>query len=105
MRRLQFAFTIAGTFGLLAGGSAFATPPSIDWTASYNGPGSYWESVTDATVQGGSLHVVGFATTSHPTQTRGYITIKYAPDGTEAWSRIYEGFVGHANESDVAQAV
>src|SRR5688572_795113 len=37
--------------------------------------------------------------------TKGYITVKYAPDGTEAWSRIYEGFVSHANESDRASAV
>jgi hypothetical protein len=105
MRKLQFAVTIAGSFALLACRNAFAAPPTIDWTASYNGPGSYWESVSDATVQGGSLHVVGFATTSSPIQTRAYITVKYAPDGSEAWSRIYEGFVGHANESDVAQAV
>src|SRR5687767_9841292 len=86
----------------LAAGTALSAPPQIDWTDSYNGPDSYWESVTDAAVGNGSLHVVGFASVD---QTRGFVTIKYAPDGTRLWSRVYEGFTGHPNNSDEARAV
>jgi FlgD Ig-like domain/Beta-propeller repeat len=102
MRQFHHGISIAVCF-CLDGAIAFATPPEIDWTASYNGPGSYWESVNDATVRAGFLYVAGFTSLSN--FTRGYITVKYSPDGTEAWSRIYEGFVGHASEADVASAV
>jgi hypothetical protein len=81
-----------------------ASPPEIAWVASHNGPGSELDGVSDATVRDGFLYVVGFVTTLDHS-TRGYITIKYAPDGTEVWSRVYEGFVGHANNSDVASSV
>ena len=83
---------------------AVASPPEIAWVASHNGPGSELDGVADATVRDGFLYVVGFVTTLDHS-TRGYVTIKYAPDGTEVWSRVYEGFVGHANNSDVASSV
>ena len=89
MRPLRLSPIIAAGFCCLAARIAPAVPPEVDWTASYNGPASYWESVNDATVRDGSLYVVGFATVEF--QRRGYITVKYAPDGAEAWSRIYEG--------------
>lgn len=93
---------IAACFCFLGATIASATPPQVQWTNSYNGPASYWESVNDATVRDGFLYVVGFATFDF--QTRGYITVKYAPDGTEAWSRIYEGLSGR-NQGNSASAV
>jgi hypothetical protein len=101
MRALHRSAVIA-VWHCVPGAIAFAGPPQIDWEAAYNGPDSYWESVNDATVRDGSLYVAGFATVSF---TRAFITIQYAPDGTEAWSRIYEGFVGHASEGDAASAI
>ncbi|MGH7726896.1 MAG: hypothetical protein ACREOU_15850 [Candidatus Eiseniibacteriota bacterium] len=100
-----FGAAVAAAFlqGTLSGTIAFAASPVIDWTSSYNGPGSELEQVRDVAVQNGFLYVVGGTTVN--VQGTGYITIKYSPDGTEAWSRIYEGFVGGANQSDVAQAV
>jgi hypothetical protein len=79
-----------------------AAPPEIEWTASYNGPASYWESIRDAAVHEGSLHVVGFATFEF--LKRGYVTVKYAPDGSEAWYRIYEGIDG-PNQSSEASSI
>jgi hypothetical protein len=84
--------------------AALAASPEISWEAAFNGPASYWDSVNDATVKDDCLYVVGFVTVEDHL-TRGYITIKYAPDGTVAWSRTYEGFGGHANNSDVGFAV
>src|SRR5688572_4366750 len=104
MRRFHFAVTIAVFLWPLAGTLALAAPPELDWTASHNGPGSELDGVNDATIRDGHLYVVGFVTTLN-SMTKGYITVKYAPDGSEAWSRIYEGFVSHANESDRASAV
>jgi hypothetical protein len=89
MRPLHLSPIIAVFLCCLVARIAPAGPPEVDWTASYNGPASYWESVNDATVRDGCLYVAGFATVEF--QRRGYITVKYAPDGTEAWSRIYEG--------------
>jgi hypothetical protein len=100
-------FPIAGSMLLLLftapGAIASTTPPSIDWTSSYNGPGSELEAVHDAAVRDGSLHVVGGATVD--IHGMGYVTVKYAPDGTVAWSRIYEGFPGGVNQDDVGKAV
>jgi hypothetical protein len=103
MGQLERRAIIAIYCFLFACQAASAAQPTIDWVAAYNGPGSYWDSVNDAMVRDGSLYVVGFATFNE-IQTRGYVTIKYAPDGSEAWSRIYEGIPG-PNQSNEASAV
>jgi uncharacterized delta-60 repeat protein len=88
---------------LLGAGSASAAAPQLAWTRSFNGPASEQEGVHDVAVRDGFLYVTGY--TSLTNFTKGYITVKYAPDGTVAWSRIYEGLVGHANNDDRAFAV
>jgi FlgD Ig-like domain/Beta-propeller repeat len=103
MRNAYLISVFVACLCLLGSKNAFSATPQLAWTASYNGPASYWEAVSDATVRDGFLYVVGFATLGD--QTRGYITIKYASDGSEVWSRIYEGFVGSPNNGDQAAAV
>lgn len=103
MLRLRYALAAAVVLALPVGSFASEALPAMDWTASYNGPGSELEAVHGVTLRDGCLYVVGATTVS--IQGTGYITVKYASDGTEAWSRTYEGFVGGTNQSDVAKAV
>ena len=49
MREFKPALIVSTWFSLAQGAAAGA--PEIEWTASYNGPGSYWESTSDAVVR------------------------------------------------------
>lgn len=103
MRRICTAVTTGVFLFLLGAGTASAVTPQLAWTRSFNGPASEQEGVHDVAVRDGFLYVTGY--TSLTNFTKGYVTVKYAPDGTVAWSRIYEGVVGHANEDDRAFAI
>jgi hypothetical protein len=103
MRRIDSAVSIVFVLCVCGGGIAFAGSPTLDWTSSYNGPGSSLEEVRDVAVRDGFLYVVG--TTTVNVQGTGFVTLKYDAHGNPLWSRIYEGFVGGANQSDAARAI
>jgi len=103
LREIHFRPILSLLLCVLSCSIAFAAPPEIDWQAAYNGPGSELDGVNDAMVRDGFLYVAGFTTVN--IQTKGYITVKYSPDGSEAWSRIYLGVAAGPNDGDRAFAV
>src|SRR5829696_8999657 len=63
------------------------------WTARYNNPGRLADAGTAITVDGaGSVYVTGY---SHGHESfitaQDYVTLKYAPDGTQIWAARFSG--------------
>lgn len=70
------------------------------WTATYNGPGNFYDIPTDIYVDGsGNVYVTGY---SYGSTTLGdYCTIKYNSSGTAQWTSRYD----YASDQDAAAIV
>jgi uncharacterized delta-60 repeat protein len=75
--------------------------PPQGWVAQHNGPGSYWDEVTDLALGDGSVYVTGFAYL--PDSNRAFATVKYDYSGRQVWARNYA--LGGTNGSAQANAV
>ena len=70
------------------------------WVARYNGPGNADDHVTSLALDAtGHVYVTGWSGSIFNTD---YVTVKYDPDGNEAWVARYNG---PGNGSDVASAL
>lgn len=68
----------------------YNTSGQQQWMARYNGPGNgFDEAKSIHMMNDGSVIVAGKTTGTSTMQD--FVTIKYNPDGTEAWSTIYNG--------------
>jgi hypothetical protein len=81
--------------------SAAAQEAQQAWVAQYNGPGSYWDEVTDLAVGEDCVVVAGFA--YMPDLNRAFATVKYDKLGNQLWARNY--LLGGTNGSAQANAV
>ena len=71
------------------------------WVAQYNGPGSYWDEVTDFALGDDGVYVTGFA--YMPDSNRAFATVKFDYAGRQLWSRNY--LLGGTNGSAQANGV
>lgn len=74
------------------------------WSRIYNGPGNDVDGANALALdKSGNIYVTGYsAQSSAPPQNFDYATVKYHPDGDEAWAIRYDG---PANEDDEARAI
>jgi hypothetical protein len=91
----SFALAAAGTALLCVavawGGSAAPPLDTPTWSAFYNGPvgGAPDQGLDLVVADDGAVAITGRSLGD--SQNFDYITIRYAPDGTELWSRRFEG--------------
>ena len=67
-----------------------AAQPSPAWTARIDGAASYYDRITDMKVdRAGDVYLCGSTYTTNQF-AQDYLTVKYGPDGTRAWARIFD---------------
>lgn len=77
-----------------------AAQPSPAWTARLDGAASYYDRITDMKVdRAGNVYLCGSTYTANQF-AQDYLTVKYGPDGTRAWARIFD-----VGENDVPTGI
>jgi hypothetical protein len=67
-----------------------AAQPAPLWTARLDGAASYYDRITDMKVdRAGNVYLCGSTYTANQF-AQDYLTVKYGPDGTRAWARIFD---------------
>jgi hypothetical protein len=91
------------TYALLVVSSAWAVPPTEDWAARYNGPGSGNDTASALTIDAaGNVYVTGASVGSGGDSD--YATVKYDGSGNELWVARYNG-PGSGNDTASALAI
>ncbi len=87
---LPFILALALLY-LILPAHAQEAPPTLAWEARYNVPYSYNVATAAVTDEAGHIYVTG--SSQGESETSDFLTVKYAPDGSELWRARYNDFL------------
>jgi hypothetical protein len=105
-RSCVYGLVGAAVFLWLGAGLVLAGPaPAPAWVARYNGPANGGDlAAAIVTDRQGNIYVTGDSKGAG-TYDRDMATVKYRPDGTQAWAARYDGASGNSQDTAYAIAV